>query len=609
VASHSPQVEPLLAELRQTLPELHPQRCRIPMFSTVTARELDGPELVADYWVQNLRQPVRFGEVMQTLLSSGSSLVLELSPHPVLLPAIEELLSQAGQRGAVLPSLRREQDERATLLGSLASLWCAGLTVSWPTLFSTPSATVELPTYAWQRQRFWVDPPASASSRIGRAPATGHPLLGALQVLSTQPGTRLWEQTVDTRRVAWLRDHCVQGAMIFPAAAYLEMALSSGRERFSAEPFEISELSLVEALGLPTDGPVLLQAVVSEELFGRQRFQVASREPSGAPGSFRVHARGFLKRRKPVRSLPHIDLAALRDRLIPYATDDANQLYAELNAMGMEYGEAFRGLRQLWCGKKEALGRVELPAAAGSRQGYVLHPALLDSCLQVLLAALGPERGSAPWLPVQVSALQVYGEPPAEIFSHAQLLPADSAQPNRHRARFTLLDSSGRVVAEIAELAVQRHASSESSDRQERWYLSTDFQPKAVPPPRGQSGRWLLLGDGGALGRALRDALQQAGHAVVQGESLLPNSTALRVLLTASFGDKAPTAIVHMGRVGVEGISDSPIPEKALLQGCDSVLHVVQALVGMWYRDVPRLWLFTRGAQAASEGLLSLTQA
>ena len=122
-----------------------------------------------------------------------------------------------------------------------------------------------------------------------------------------------------------------------------------------------------------------------------------------------------------------------------------------------------------------------------------------------------------------------------------------------------------------------------------------------MPSPRGQSGRWLLLGTAARWGDAARCSAAGRSCRCARRVSAA-QLDALRVLLTASFGDKAPTAIVHMGRVGVRGISDAHIPEKALLQGCDSVLHVVQALVGMWYRDVPRLWLFTRGASSRQRG-------
>ena len=170
------------------------------------------------------------------------------------------------------------------------------------------------------------------------------------------------------------------------------MALSGGRERFSAEPFADQRAVLVKRWVCPPTVPCCLQTVVTEELFGRQRIQVASREPGGAPGSFRVHARGFLKRRKPSRSLPPVDLAALRDRLVPYATDDANQPYAELNAMGMEYGEAFRGLRQLWCGER---GPGPDRAARGRRESSGL--CVSSSATRFLPAGPHGRAGTRAW--------------------------------------------------------------------------------------------------------------------------------------------------------------------------------------------------------------------
>jgi len=613
VASHSPQVEPLLPELRRQLSHIQPRPCAIPMRSTVTTTDVIGLDLDAEYWVQNLRQPVRFGAVLQSLLDSGTCQAIELSAHPVLLPAIEEILSASSTTSVALASLRRGQPERAALLSSLAALWCAGVPVTWPQLFPSPRPLPDLPTYAWQRERFWVDPSTSSihvSHPRKRLSPSAHPLLGSAQTLSTQSGTHVWEQVFEPPYVAWLRDHRVQGTMIFPGAAYLEMALACAHERFSADPADVTELALVEALSLPPERALILQAVTTEEMPGRLRFQVASRDASQSAATFRVHARGVLKRRKGSSLASSLDLVALRERLRSTEAAEVNRLYEDMAAMGMEYGDAFRGIRELWCGDSEALGRIELPAAAKRGEaGYLFHPALLDGCLQILMAALGPERGHAPWLPVYVGALQLYETPPGELFCHAQLLPRAAAQPDRQRAQLAICDHTGRVVAELRDFVVQRRAESTPHDHSERWFLSPDWHVKAVQSPRVTSGRWLLLGDGGALGRTLRDVLLAAGHAVAQGESLLPNSTALRVLLTASFGDKAPTAVVHLGRVGVEGTSESSIPEKALLQGCDSVLHVVQALVGMWYREVPRLWLFTRGAQAVGNGPISLTQA
>jgi acyl transferase domain-containing protein/surfactin synthase thioesterase subunit/acyl carrier protein len=603
VASHSPQVDPLLDELRALLADLRPQRGVVSMRSTVTGQDVLGSELTAEYWAQNLRQPVRFGDTLETLLSSGPTFCLELSAHPVLVPAIQELLSGKDPASVAIGSLRRGQPERAALLSSVGELWVRGYPLDRKGLFPHGGRSIELPSYPWQRQRYWIDGPIARGQAIARIDSNTHPLLGAMHSLSTQSHAHLWETTLELRQVPWLQDHRVQGAVVFPGAAYLEMALAGGRQLFGLEPFEVSDVSLVEALVLTGDTGVQLQVVTSEERPGRLRLQVASRELAQSAAPFRVHARAALTKKKPGDAPPRIDLAALRQRLQTVA--DAAQSYAGMAAMGLEYGPAFRGLRELWCAEGEALGRVVLPSAAGASERYQLHPALLDACLQVIVEALGPTRGNTPWLPVQISSLQLFQKPMGELFCYAHLAAPDPTSSDRRRSSICIVDAEGALVAEIKDLVIRRRAGGE----QDGWYVAVDWQPSPVPAPSVTAGRWLLLGDGGALGRSLREALLAAGHSVVQGESLLPNSTALRVLLTGAFGDKAPTAVVHLGRVGEEGVTGSNIAEKALLQGCDSVLHVIQALLGMWYREVPRLWLFTRGAQAVSPGPVALTQA
>ncbi len=607
VASHSPQVEPLLNKLQTLLADLHPRPCVIPMYSTVRAEVVAGPELGAQYWTENLRQPVRFCDVMQTLHKSGHGLSLELSAHPILVAAVEELRQANSQEGAACASLRRGRGERVQLLSTLGELWGNGYPVAWNKLFSGFRHRVDLPPYPWQKQRFWVDPPNLFLPRSLRIPASGHPLLGTMQTLPTSINTYLWESTLESQQLPWLFDHQVQGAVVFPGAAYLEMALALGAEIFAAEPFEVSDVSFVEALPLAADAALQMQVLATEEQPGRLRFHIASRESQKLSTVFRIHARGVLKRQKPEVAEMGLDLISLRERL--QRSPDAAQIYAQMATMGLTYGQAFQGIAELWGGAGEALGRIETRAAVEFADAYRFHPALLDACMQVIVEALGSARENAPWLPLQIGLLRLFQRPPSTLFCHARLSAAKVAAGERQRADLCIVDSQGGLVAEIQDLVIARRTGSALHTEQDRLFMAVDWQPSLVPPPSVSAGRWLLLGDGGALGQALRQALQSAGHSVVQGESLLPNSTALRALLTGAFDDKAPTAVVHLGRVGVDGASDAHIAEKALLQGCDNVLHVVQALVGMSYREAPRLWLFTRGAQAATPGLVALTQA
>jgi acyl transferase domain-containing protein/acyl carrier protein len=157
VASHSPQVEPLREDLLAALCELRPRAGKLAMWSTVNGQLVQGPELDADYWAKNLREPVRFSQVTQRLLADGYGLFVEMSPHPILLPSIEENLREAGNGGAVVASLRRQADERRCMLEALGALYTQGYPLEWSKLYPEGGRPAPLPSYPWQRQRYWLD--------------------------------------------------------------------------------------------------------------------------------------------------------------------------------------------------------------------------------------------------------------------------------------------------------------------------------------------------------------------------------------------------------------------------------------------------------------------
>lgn len=157
VASHSPQMEPLQAELLQLLEGIQPQPATIPIYSTVTGKLIDGVDLDATYWVKNLREPVLFSTAIQSLIGQENNIFLEISPHPILTTAIEQGLQYCDRQGFVLPSLKRNEDELAVMLSSLGAMYTAGYPVNWRKLYPSGGNHIELPTYPWQRQRYWLD--------------------------------------------------------------------------------------------------------------------------------------------------------------------------------------------------------------------------------------------------------------------------------------------------------------------------------------------------------------------------------------------------------------------------------------------------------------------
>src|SRR6185437_16794781 len=156
-ASHSSQMDPLRDDLLRALKALQPRTASLPVYSTVTGEVSDGTEFKASHWVRNLREPVLFSTAVQRLLEDGHDTFLEVSPHPILLSAIQQGLHHLGREGAVLPSLRREEDEHAMMLGSLGALYALGYPVDWSHIYQPVGQCVRLPFYPWQRERCWLE--------------------------------------------------------------------------------------------------------------------------------------------------------------------------------------------------------------------------------------------------------------------------------------------------------------------------------------------------------------------------------------------------------------------------------------------------------------------
>jgi acyl transferase domain-containing protein len=168
-ASHSPQMDVLRDALLSTLQGLAPCKTTVPLYSTVTDTVASGTDLGPDYWVRNLREPVLFASAVAKLLQDGIDVFLEISPHPILLPAIQQCLAYAQREATVLASLRRDEDERRSLFATLASLYAIGKPVEWSRLYPSIGKAVPLPTYPWQRERFWTKTPLRDSRGESRS--------------------------------------------------------------------------------------------------------------------------------------------------------------------------------------------------------------------------------------------------------------------------------------------------------------------------------------------------------------------------------------------------------------------------------------------------------
>ncbi len=626
VASHSPQMDSLKDDLLRVLDGVAPQGAPVPIYSTVTGQTSDGADFHPAYWVRNLREPVLFHGAVEQLLADGFTVLVEVSPHPVLLAPIEETLRESKQGAIALASARRQMPERRCLLESLAALYAWGCAVDWKALHPVKGCVVALPRYPWQRERFWLPDEAEVDAQpegVALADRKGHPLIGGSLSSSVQPGTHFWERTVSTAAFPYLADHCVWGDVVFPGAGYVEMALSAGAEVLGETGLMLEDVSFSEMLALEPGQSRRVQVVLTEEEPGRATFQIASRAEGET--SWRKHASGTVRRE--ARAGASVESPeALRARVTVAVSAEAH--YQRRQAQGLMYGPTFQGLRGIWRSEQEALGRLEVSDTVALEAGaYRLHPALLDAGLQVaveLLAPLTATSAPATHVPVGIGRIRFFQRPGRAAWARVKVREEGAGSERERTFDFWLLDEQGQVLLELEALRLYRLDAGASARKElGAWLYQVDWEERPLPAelawPEHTPGSWLILQDGGGVGQRLSAQLLTRGETcvlVAPGEAYRltgPRSAEVdprnpehwRRLLTDLLGAGVPPCrgVVHLWSLDLastEALTLQALEDSRRL-GTTSVLHLVQALSGAGWRDSPRLWLATRGARSAGK--------
>ncbi|MDZ7309035.1 MAG: type I polyketide synthase, partial [candidate division KSB1 bacterium] len=612
VASHSPQMDPLREELLQAIHGLQPRPADLPICSTVTGDFIAGERLDRQYWVNNLRQPVLFSAAVRRLRASGHDTFIEISAHPLLLPAIQQELQSLDTSALTLPSMRRDEDEQLVMLESLGGLYVAGHPVAWRHLHPHGRRVVRFPNYPWQRERHWFDEQPAVNGHHTARPAGEHPLLGR-RFESAQDGTSFWENEISTQHLPYLAEHRVHGTAVLPAAAFVEMALAAARAVFGDSPAVLEKITFHEALFVPEAPPLRVQTILSPLMPGLASVQVLSRA-AHEKAAWKLHASATLSLHAEAWPAAPEPPATRRRRLAESLSAAAH--FATQARRGLQYGVSFQGLGELWRTTGEALGRLQLPAdLAAERAAYRIHPALLDACFQTLLAAAGDEAQT--YLPVQLASLCWQRAPQSTqaLWAHAFLTSEGTA--GEISGDVLLLDEAGTVLLAARGLrlqALQRETQIVPRD----WFhrlVWRELPPPVTPAGNGRPAglHWLLFADQSGVAQGLAERLREHGAAV----TLVTAGTAFRRRKTDHFeidlqtqedyrrllGEAAEWhGIVHLWSLDAAA---APGPMAALNaapeKGCLSVMYLVQALGEAGLKQPPRLWLVTAGAQAVAE--------
>ena len=636
VASHSPQMEPLRADLLQALEGLQPRAESVPIYSTVTGQVSHGLEFDPLYWARNMRETVLFSAAVQHLVEDGYDIFLEISPHPILLSAMQQGFHHFGQEGAVLPSLRREEDEHTVLLGSLGALYTLGYPVDWNLIYPTGGRCVRLPFYPWQRERCWLEPSArdtdSHWKQVSRSGTGNHPLLGRHFKSAHPAGTHFWETTLDRNSLPYLNDHRIQGVAVLPASAYVEMALAAAVEVFGAQSVVLKDIEFRKALFLPEGGTHTIQMILSQGADGAASFHIYSC-PGGVVNSgksWMLHATGKVCLQQDNSIIPP---GAGLETLTEMRTRCAEKIfgqdyYRKLLESGIHYGPFFQSIAQLWQNNGDVLGEVQVPDGPEAEfNGFQIHPAILDAGLQVLGAAVAAEATEngrqGIYLPTRIAQFRVRGRPGRHLWSHTRV---QHREADAITGEVQLLDEEGRVAVEIQGLRFEylgEDTRRAAVDNLDDWLYEFQWQPKerAAGKPSAPASRasWLIFTDSGGIGDALSALLEARGERsilVAAGESFeqtdgehfrihpeRPEDISRLFEVALASDQLSCRGIIHLWSLDVAHPEETTVASLNAAQtfGCGSVLLLVQELARTESADPPRLWLITQGAQAAGE--------
>ncbi len=614
VASHSPQMDPLQPELIEALNNIQPRTTTIPFYSTVTQEVCDGMSLDAEYWGKNLRQPVRFGDTIQRLLEDEHVIFIELSPHPILLTSIEETSKEANKPAHVFASLRRDQPESQTMLAELGSLYTLGYKVDWNKLYPNGGAVVSLPTYPWQREKYWFE---TSSVPLKQTRPGAHPLLG--EYLQSATGVHIWETPVSTKLFPYLSDHQVRGAVVFPAAAYLEMALAAATEVYGSKPYQVKNISFREALFLPEENNQIIQLVLTPGTPDSAEFNFYSRfSQNDSPETWPWHASGSIEIGQE-DSLPNNITFA--DLLGQQSSESyAEEFYSRVSGRGLDYGFNFQTITHLAQLKDGILAKIKLPDELVSLPTkYHLHPVLLDACLQTLLAAL-PELNQDTYLPTFLEKLQIHNAPNFHDEWWAYVVP--TGEIAGVTGNFFLFHGDGQPILSAYGLQLQR-LEAKQEDTSDLLY-EIKWQESPIPyQEQNKSSHWLIFSDQQGVGSSLADYLKK--HS--QSCTLIFAGNAYRSVGPGSY-ELEPSQPSHFQQLFEDLVQESqPVYRVVYLWGLDekepapapsiadlkllSLLYLVQAIARIETTDSHHLQLVTRGAQTvlSETEAVSVTQA
>jgi acyl transferase domain-containing protein/surfactin synthase thioesterase subunit/acyl carrier protein len=621
-AFHSPLIEPAIEAFAARAASAPASAPNIAWISTTTGGPL-GARADGQYWRDHGLKPVRFADGVKALAELGVTDFVEIGPGGALIALGRQCVRGAAQTW--LGSLDNRRGDWTRLMTSVSELYRRGYEIDWDG-FNRPyrRSRISLPTYPFERQRFWLDGDRAAFSRSQRANAgefAGERLRSAL------PESQ-FEARYGLNLLPYLDDHRIYGLPVLPMTGAIAALSDAARRHFGTGAVALENFQYRDALILPEAGERVVQTILTPIDATTAECRLASIDDAMKEG-WRTHVVCLARNDAPLDERPFaLDLGEARKRCARSIAPD--RYYRTLRGLGLEYGPSFRGIETLLCGEGELLARIVMPDELGEPSSF-LHPALLDACLHTYAALAEPrpdfdavaERPRGCYLPIEFERFDGLRSGVREVWVHSVRRPGREGADKRFAADIAIHASDGSLIARIRGLSLKVFtpetfgASPESRKvdwlYEARWTEVPALSPRPEARAEDPQG-WLILADRNGVGARLADLLRERGDTcrVVFADDLA-NVGGDGVDFMHACKELAAEAAASSNRRmrGVLSLWSLDLPAEALAVDrleqaqrlhLGSALFLLQALVEprQTWSAAPRLWLITRNAMSVS---------
>ena len=608
VPYHSPAMDQLKQSLIDELSGIQVKAPHTPLYSTVSGQLTQPGDWTAEYWPKNVREPVRFKAAIDNIIKEGIKAFVEIAPHTALSSSIKKNLAQHSDAGAVIGTLKRDQNGVVMVTQTLASLHAAGLPLDWQKLYPNGGTFVTLPNYAWQHAGYWHESEEVKQCRLKNISKRGgfseveHPLVGG-RLHSITP---FWQNQLDVQQQSYLQDHQVEGEIVYPGAAYVEMALFIARHATQQECITLENVDFKRAFFLDKGKPTIIETTYDAVA---SRFKISAVETQTE--QWEVFSEGVVSSVAKVQSTVKIVLSEIK-ALLPDTMAKA-EFYSHCHQLGLGYQRDFQTVENAWYSDMDALVEIQLPASlANSSDDYLLHPSILDGAFQSLFPTI-----NSGYLPVKITELHYFRKPGSKLYCHLITKFKDDLEI---KGDLTLFDEDGNVLVEIIGVELkstktQLATSEDDSTLYDYRWLKEPLPESNKKSESADENLWIVFADAGGVGTRLAQHLEGRGESVC----VITQTAAFDQVDERRFGlnvqscdDLVPVLnpFSHncRGLIYLWGL-DNPACESLsadeLLNSCHATtvipLHVVQALDKVEWRHTQKIFFASRAAHIVDQ--------